>query len=70
MLEKNPTKPGTYKNMGMAYSATKRNDEAINCYRKAIQIDPNNFNAHISLGNELSEKNKVEEAIDCYRYVI
>ncbi len=54
----------------MAYSATKRNDQAIDCYRKAIKLDPSNWSAYISLGNQLSEKNRLEEAIECYRIVI
>ena len=42
-------------------------DEAIACYRKAIELDPKFALAHNNLGNALEDKGQVDEAIACYR---
>jgi tetratricopeptide (TPR) repeat protein len=41
-------------------------DEAIACFRKAIQVDPKLADAHTNLGVALADKGQVDEAIDCY----
>ena len=45
-------------------------DEAIACFRKATEIDPNYAKAHYKLGNALSHKKKLHEAIAAYRKAI
>jgi tetratricopeptide (TPR) repeat protein len=45
-------------------------EEAIACYRKAIDIDPKHAWAHYNLGVALKAKGKVEEAIACFRKAI
>ena len=42
-------------------------DEAIACYRKAIELDPKNAMAHDSLGSALATKGQDDEAIACFR---
>jgi tetratricopeptide (TPR) repeat protein len=42
-------------------------DEAITCFRKAIDLDPKLANAHINLGVALKMQGKVDEAIACFR---
>lgn len=37
-------------NLGVVYAQAKRYDEAIDAYRKAIEIDPKNAEAHYNLG--------------------
>ena len=45
-------------------------DEAIACFRKAIELDPKNAAAHIALGNCLHAKGQSDEAIACYQKAI
>ncbi len=45
-------------------------DEAIACYRKAIELDPKYAAAHSNLGAALKEKGQLDEAIACYRKAI
>lgn len=41
-------------------------DDVIDNLYQLIKIDPNNYAAHLELGNCLSKKNKFEEALLCY----
>ena len=45
-------------------------DEAIDCWRKAIVLDPKNANAHGALGVAQAGKGQWDEAIACYRKAI
>jgi len=45
-------------------------DEAIACYKKAIELDPKNATAQNNLGAALTRKGQVEEAIACHRKAI
>ena len=45
-------------------------DEAIACFRKAIELDPKNATAHANLGIALKGKGQVDEAIACYKKAI
>ena len=45
-------------------------DEAIACYRKAIELDPKYAEAHYNLGNALKHKGQLDEAIACYKKAI
>ena len=49
----------------MALDELHRHEEAIACYHKAIQIDPENVNALFNKGNALKFLGKVEEAQQC-----
>ena len=40
-------------------------EEAIECYNKAIQINPNYSEAFYSKGSALDDLKKYEEAIEC-----
>lgn len=39
----------------------------ISCYRKLLEIDPNNADLHFSLGMSLYGLGKIEEAIKFYK---
>src|SRR5206468_5246811 len=45
-------------------------DEAIACYRKAIELDPKNARAHLRLGNAFRAQKKWDEALAEYRQAL
>ena len=45
-------------------------DEAIACYKKAIELDPKPASAHNNLGAALATKGRPDEAIACYKKAI
>jgi superkiller protein 3 len=57
-------------NLGVALKAKGQLEEAIEAYRKAIQLDPNYANAYSNLGSALYDKGQLEEAIEAYRKAI
>ena len=57
-------------NLGICSRRQGKLDEAIACYRKAIELDPKYACAHNNLGNALSDQGKLDEAIACYRKAI
>ena len=42
-------------------------DEAIACYRRALERKPDSVEVHGNLGNALRDKGKLDEAVACYR---
>jgi len=48
----------------------KKLDEAIACYKKAIEIDPKHAFAYINLGEALRAQKKLPEAIAAYQKAI
>ena len=42
-------------------------DEAVACYRRALELKPDFTEAHINLGNALKDQGKLDEAVACYR---
>jgi tetratricopeptide (TPR) repeat protein len=72
-----PTRPGldpkdapNHNNLGLAFYKQRKLDEAIACFRQAIDLDPKFAPAHINLGNALKDQGKLDEAIDCYHQAI
>ena len=47
-----------------------RNPEAIDCYRKAVELKPNYAEAHAALGDQYSMAGKTTEAIAAYEAAI
>jgi tetratricopeptide (TPR) repeat protein len=45
-------------------------DEAIACWKKAVELDPTLAMAHANLGLALKAKGQVDEAIVCYKRTI
>jgi tetratricopeptide (TPR) repeat protein len=45
-------------------------DEAIACFKKAVELDPKYASAHDELGYALSQKGQWDEAIACYKQAI
>ena len=42
-------------------------DEAVACYRRALELKPDYAEAHSNLGNALKDQGKLDEAVACYR---
>ena len=42
-------------------------DEAVACYRRALELKPDFAEAHNNLGNALQDQGKLDEAVACYR---
>jgi tetratricopeptide (TPR) repeat protein len=53
--------------LGATLQATGQLDDAIACFRKAIQLDPRSAAARMRLGNALLDRDQLEEAIACFR---
>ena len=59
-------KPDDYRalqNMAIAYSRTGQQDEAIRCYRRALELQPGLSGAHYGLAFLLLKRDETEEAI-------
>ncbi|TXT25729.1 MAG: methyltransferase type 12 [Gallionellaceae bacterium] len=54
-------------NLGLAFRAQGKLDEAIASYRRAIALQPGYAEAHFNLGNALQKQGKLDEAIASYR---
>jgi tetratricopeptide (TPR) repeat protein len=57
-------------NLGAALYAKNDLEGAISAYRKAIQLDPQDFKAYYNLGSALFDKKDVEGAIKAFRTAI
>ena len=52
--------------MAILCQVTKREDEAIDWYRKTIKVDPHYSDAYNNLGNIYKDRVELEEACKCY----
>lgn len=55
---------------GVALVDARRFDEAMACYRRALEADPHCVAAHGNLGNLLGVQRRLDEAAICFRRVI
>jgi tetratricopeptide (TPR) repeat protein len=56
-----------HNNLGEAYRALDRISNAIDCYRRALELKPDYAEAHSNLGLALKEQGKLDDALACYR---
>jgi len=63
LIEMNPE---YWNNKGNALNKLKRYEEAIECYDKAIELNPNNPDYWNIKGNALMKLKRYEEAFECY----
>lgn len=59
-----------YTHLGMVLTAQDRTSEALECYQRAVVLNPQDARAHYNLGNLLREQKQWQEAIDCYQQAI
>lgn len=57
-------------NLGQALAAGGDVSSAIECYRKAIELDPAEHEAHYQLGLALQSQGSVDDAIGCFHKVL
>jgi Tfp pilus assembly protein PilF len=62
----NASIPDFHNNLGLLLRDTKRADEAIACYRKALEVDPSWFEAYNNLGLALEDAGRFDEALEAY----
>lgn len=63
-VAKSPGKFRTWGNLGTAYSHTGREEKAVDCYRKALEIEPRFQNGLLNLSNSLLRLNRPKESLD------
>ena len=63
----NPGSPVYYNNLGNAYRDSGSFDNAILCYKNALEMKPDLYEIHINLGNTFIKKGQVHDAVCCYR---
>ena len=65
-----PNYTPVFLNLGNAYMSRKKFDEAIQNYKKAIELDPKDASAFYNLGIVYKTQNKGDEAIQFYKKAI
>jgi uncharacterized protein (TIGR02466 family) len=57
---------GYLNNLGNIYRAANRLEDAVNCYRKALELNPESADSHLNLGIALTEKGEIIGAIEAF----
>jgi len=70
MIEKFPDEQLVWKILSMIFLQTERVDKAIDANKKAVELNPKDFEAHNNLGMNLQQIGKFEDAIKCYEHAI
>ncbi|MFO1481979.1 MAG: tetratricopeptide repeat protein [Verrucomicrobiaceae bacterium] len=63
-VAKSPNKFRTWGNLGTAYSLKGNEVKAVDCYRKALEIEPRFQNGLLNLSNSLLRLNRPKESLD------
>jgi predicted O-linked N-acetylglucosamine transferase (SPINDLY family) len=66
----NPKTAEYYLNLGEAYRAQGKLEEAATSYRQAVMLKPAFVEAYNNLGNALKDQGKLEEAVASYRQAV
>ena len=70
ILKDNPRNALFLYNLGNIYYESGRRADAEECYRKTLEIEPNEFNPSVSLGNLLVSNAELEEALSIFEGLI
>jgi Tfp pilus assembly protein PilF len=65
-VRKTPEKARPHNNLGLAYARMDRLDEAVNHFKRAIEISPRFADAYTNLGNTYMLQGKVEDAMKSF----
>lgn len=63
-VEGSPGKFRTWGNLGAAYSMSGKEEKAVECYRKALEIEPRFQNGLLNLSNSLLRLGRPEESVE------
>jgi tetratricopeptide (TPR) repeat protein len=66
-LKLKPDYAEVHNNLGAAFKTQGKLDDAIACFRRALELKPDSAEAHNNLGAALNDQGKPEEAVACYR---
>jgi len=70
VVQKSPRKARGYINLGKAYRAQGKVEEAYKLYKTAVQLDPNYAEARNNLGTVYTDLGRPEEAVNEYRAAV
>lgn len=59
-----------YFNLAVVYTEQQQTDKALACYRRVLQITPNNAQAYNNMGVIYKTGNKLVEAIECFEAAV
>ena len=66
----NDTVAAYHASLGNALAGQQNLDDAAQCYRTVIGIEPDNLEAHNNLGNALKQQGRLDEAAACFHTAI
>lgn len=70
-VQKDPRNPVFQRNLGLAARrAEGMNDVAITALRQAVELDPNDYSAHLALAEEYQNKGQAEAAMEEYKAAV
>ena len=61
---------GAHYHLANALAEQSKFDEALDCYQRAVELEPNNTNARINHGRALTSLGRIDEAVACYRQAL
>jgi tetratricopeptide (TPR) repeat protein len=70
VLELQPGHANTHANRGVALSALRRHDEALDAYDQAIALQPGHADAYANRGNALSELGRQQDALASFERAV
>ena len=65
-----PSDATGHNKLGVIYYNSQKFSKAINCYKRALEIDPNHLSANINLGIVYQNLGEFYKAIDCFKKTI
>lgn len=57
-------------NKGICHRRIGEEENALKCYRKALEINPNDFDTWLNMGNVLTDLNRYDDALECLNSAI
>ena len=70
LLQQYPTSMTLLNIKGAIHGQLEQLDQAINCFQKVLEINPENVDAHNNVGNTLKRQGKIDDAIASYKNAV